>query len=231
MSHEECPTCIEAKKLAAVNFQEGSREIPNELSIKAYIHCKICLDERPNGVSPQEFSKIEVGWTDLGLQVFCSRHHANVIHVDFEGHQHPASTSRKAESIVDVLKRVIAGSLMQVKWFRPEDKVPIHSEGMLEGYDEEAGMVRFSETVPFMTFRDRVILDTGGPNKMFSFGGSGKGRGPVLLIPLGDVSLVSVSPIFRIEVRGHFEGIHYDQGGVFLSMLTQYVAAKVLDEG
>jgi hypothetical protein len=63
-------------------------EIKNE--IQTFLHCKKCMKELPPDTSPQEFIHVEVGWTAEGIQVWCLRHDLNVIHMDFEGHQHPA---------------------------------------------------------------------------------------------------------------------------------------------
>ena len=65
-------------------------EISNGLAIEQYLHCGKCLDEIPDGLSPQEWASLEVGWTVLGLQVWCNRHNCNVVNIDFEGHEHPA---------------------------------------------------------------------------------------------------------------------------------------------
>ena len=65
-------------------------EISNELMIRNYMHCGKCLEEIPDGISPQEWSNLEVGWTELGLQVWCKRHRCNVVNIDFEGHKDPA---------------------------------------------------------------------------------------------------------------------------------------------
>jgi hypothetical protein len=59
--------------------------------IQMYWHCRRCLAEKPEHISPREWAQIEVGTTELGLQVWCKRHNANVAHIDFEGHVHPAS--------------------------------------------------------------------------------------------------------------------------------------------
>lgn len=72
-------------------------EVSNDLAIGAYMHCGKCLEELPSGISPQEWASLSVGWTPLGLQVWCNRHECNVLHVDFEGHQHPADTTRGVE--------------------------------------------------------------------------------------------------------------------------------------
>jgi hypothetical protein len=73
-------------------------EITNE--IQAYLHCKLCVDEQRSplgrGTSPSTYSRLAVGWTKRGLQVWCERHEVNVLHVDFEGHKHPAALTRRA---------------------------------------------------------------------------------------------------------------------------------------
>lgn len=68
--------------------------VDNRLAIRMYLHCVICLEEIPDGMSPQEWTSLEVGWTKEGLQVWCKRHECNVVHIDFEGHQHPADDTR-----------------------------------------------------------------------------------------------------------------------------------------
>lgn len=58
--------------------------------IQAFFHCKKCVEELPEDMSPQAFIYIEAGWTTEGFQVWCLRHDLNIIHMDFEGHKHPA---------------------------------------------------------------------------------------------------------------------------------------------
>lgn len=53
--------------------------------IVTFFHCRQCLGELPEGVSPREWAQLEVGWTKLGFQVWCRRHEINVIHTDFRG--------------------------------------------------------------------------------------------------------------------------------------------------
>lgn len=67
--------------------------IPNTNEISGFIHCGMCLREVPKGTSPREYAQLEVGWTGLGLQIWCRRHEANVMHIDFEEHRHPANTT------------------------------------------------------------------------------------------------------------------------------------------
>ena len=71
--------------------------IPELEHIKQFIHCALCLQELPDDKSPQEFANFDVGCTIWGFQVWCYRHKANVLHVNFEGFKHPSSTERKKD--------------------------------------------------------------------------------------------------------------------------------------
>lgn len=64
--------------------------------ISMYIHCSLCVEEvkEIEGESPQSYSRYSTGWTEQGIQVWCSRHNCNIAHVDFEGHQHPTNPDR-----------------------------------------------------------------------------------------------------------------------------------------
>lgn len=72
-----------------------NRDPGNTNAITMYIHCGQCLGEMPPGHSPSSWARLAVGWTVAGLQVWCERHNANVLHVDFEGQRHPANTTRR----------------------------------------------------------------------------------------------------------------------------------------
>lgn len=74
------------------------RPVSNERQIDLYLHCAACLAERPPNVSARDWAQTEVGWTQQGLQVWCKRHECNIMHVDFEGRQHPANTTRKSDA-------------------------------------------------------------------------------------------------------------------------------------
>jgi hypothetical protein len=53
--------------------------------INLFFHCKQCVAERPDDVTPEQFSRLSVGWTDVGVQVWCFRHDINVVNLDFMG--------------------------------------------------------------------------------------------------------------------------------------------------
>ncbi len=56
--------------------------------IVKFFQCGLCCEEVPEGVSMQEYALYECGWTVEGFQVWCRRHDANIIHMDFEGQKH-----------------------------------------------------------------------------------------------------------------------------------------------
>lgn len=77
------------------------RDIPAANSIRASIHCADCIEElngahsRGIEITPREYANIEIGWTPIGIQVWCFRHNHNIIHIDFQKTKHPANTTRE----------------------------------------------------------------------------------------------------------------------------------------
>lgn len=69
---------------------QPQRDIPDTNEIEMFMHCSMCMHEKPKGISPKDFCRINAGWTKLGFQVWCVRHDCNIAHVDFQGMQHPA---------------------------------------------------------------------------------------------------------------------------------------------
>ena len=69
-------------------------KLSNDDNIEQFIHCGLCAVSVPKGESPKTYARLSVGWTSAGFQVWCDRHECNVLHVDFEGKQHPADTTR-----------------------------------------------------------------------------------------------------------------------------------------
>lgn len=65
--------------------------ISADCEIQSYLHCGLCIQELPHGVSPKHWSRTQAGWTEQGLQIWCNRHDCNVLHIDFQGQKHPAN--------------------------------------------------------------------------------------------------------------------------------------------
>lgn len=81
--------------------------ISDDNKIEQFLHCGLCINELKamgGEQSPRDYANFSVGWTIQGLQVWCNRHDCNVLHVDFEGKQHPASTTRKPTKSEEQLK-------------------------------------------------------------------------------------------------------------------------------
>ena len=58
-------------------------------NIEQPIVCSQCADDvsqgRAGAVSMADYAKVDVGFSEIGLQVWCRRHETNVVHIDFEG--------------------------------------------------------------------------------------------------------------------------------------------------
>jgi hypothetical protein len=70
------------------------------LSITQYVVCSKCADELAHLDPPQslqDYAKMDIGFTDYGVQVWCRRHKANIVHIDFQG-QKPAADFRRLET-------------------------------------------------------------------------------------------------------------------------------------
>ena len=82
--------------------------LTNANAIEAYLHCRRCLAARPATESPATWSRLDVGYTEMGLQVWCRRCDVNVMHVDYEGATHPADTTRAKDddaTVADTAQR------------------------------------------------------------------------------------------------------------------------------
>lgn len=67
--------------------------ITKKNEIVSYFHCVKCIEEWKadgEGISPKDYQKIQVGFTKHGLQVWCTRHECNIVHIDFQDQKHPA---------------------------------------------------------------------------------------------------------------------------------------------
>ena len=58
-------------------------------SIKEPVVCSRCADEFEGGdtdaASLRDYTTLDVGFTDKGMQVWCRRHDTNVVLIDFDG--------------------------------------------------------------------------------------------------------------------------------------------------
>ena len=73
----------------------GGEDVSHLLNrIDRPVVCAQCADEFATGgtdaASLRDYVRFDVGFTDEGLQVWCRRHEANVVHVRFEGTAPPA---------------------------------------------------------------------------------------------------------------------------------------------
>ena len=58
-------------------------------AISSYIHCRDCMDELPDDESPMTYQRVQAGFTQHGVEVWCVRHDKKIIHIDFEDQKHP----------------------------------------------------------------------------------------------------------------------------------------------
>ena len=53
--------------------------------IERFVHCGLCIDSIPNGMSPRDYTNNEIGIMNNGfIQVWCIRHEKNVAIFDVE---------------------------------------------------------------------------------------------------------------------------------------------------
>ena len=73
------------------------RLVPNSKQIRMFLHCRNCYGDCPPGTSPEEWQSVEVGWTKIGIQVWCRRCNTNIVHVDFESRKHPVNMAARVD--------------------------------------------------------------------------------------------------------------------------------------
>ncbi len=68
--------------------------------IKEPVICETCFKEYETFQNPdialRDYVKIDVGFTRIGIQVWCQRHNKNICHIDFEGNK-PVADFRSLE--------------------------------------------------------------------------------------------------------------------------------------
>ena len=78
------------------------REPDESDRIVGFFHCAQCLRElseisrQDRSMSPSDFQEIQVGYTDVGIQVWCKRHNRNIAHFDLEGMSLPPAVKQAA---------------------------------------------------------------------------------------------------------------------------------------
>ncbi len=93
-----CASCARKSKFEPRDPDRG--EMDQSHRISQFIHCAQCLREFPQALrqdgimSYADYQEIEVGFTDVGIQVWCKRHNRNIVHFDFEGMSHPTAVKQ-----------------------------------------------------------------------------------------------------------------------------------------
>ena len=95
MSHEDHrPKCTCGQAIKIDNLLVQDQNIPVSQQGAAYLQCKLCLAELPDGISPSDFARQEVALTDVGIQVWCKRHECNIVQISFRDHGLGYNTGR-----------------------------------------------------------------------------------------------------------------------------------------
>lgn len=77
-----------------------SNKISNLFEISAFLHCKLCFDELPENLSLKDYTNYDIGYTKIGIQIWCKKHNCNVIHIDFNGNKFYADTTQARPVLV-----------------------------------------------------------------------------------------------------------------------------------
>ena len=68
--------------------------------IREPVICETCFKEYETFQNPdialRDYVKVDVGFTRIGIQVWCQRHNKNICHIDFEGNK-PVADFRSLE--------------------------------------------------------------------------------------------------------------------------------------
>lgn len=175
------------------------RKISNSASIHRFAHCHRCLDELPPDHSPAEWARLNVGFTEIGLQVWCVRHELNVLHIDFQGARHPVNDSAPLPPTRDgrPTSFACAGCGQEVR-LRPEalGLFPVDRAGIVawckaceEDERRDAGEVQLSGLAP-------------APNALFALGE------PIHFTP-------GTAPLYQADTARMIALLHRHQTGDF----------------
>lgn len=70
----------------------GGKVVSPKNEILTYAHCARCMGELPKGMSPKEYSMVQIGFTTRGIQIWCNRHDMQVAHIPIKGLPVPKCT-------------------------------------------------------------------------------------------------------------------------------------------
>jgi hypothetical protein len=73
-----CSACARSEE-RVVPDREGRLPIDN--AIGGFICCGLCQKERPKNIAMRHYARLNVGFTEEGLQIWCTRHDVNVLHL------------------------------------------------------------------------------------------------------------------------------------------------------
>lgn len=76
-----------------------NKKIPNGFEINHFLECRACAESCPIGMTLNDYQRVSVGLTNYGVQIWCTRHRANIIHFDFRGSRVQVNATKQNEVI------------------------------------------------------------------------------------------------------------------------------------
>lgn len=83
---ENCLKSMKTMKGGIENIiQKNMRDLHMKKdNINLYFHCRDCFTHKPKNTSIEEYSRLIIGKTEEGIQVWCRRHNKQVFHLGFD---------------------------------------------------------------------------------------------------------------------------------------------------
>jgi hypothetical protein len=78
--HPGC-TCGEFNPVYSEKICDVDRSATTPNQIEMYLTCSNCFKDKPSDVSMEEYARLEIGLTELGIQIWCVRCNMNVGHI------------------------------------------------------------------------------------------------------------------------------------------------------
>jgi hypothetical protein len=73
----------------------------NPCVIHSFINCTTCMESLPEGVSPGEWARLNMGLTTSGIQVWCTRCDKEVVHFILDGTEPAMDLSPRCDTCGD----------------------------------------------------------------------------------------------------------------------------------